>query len=1080
MFQTNYKELLQIAHRNRTLVPFVGAGFSVAFQMPNWSELLKDLTKEYFSYPIDKNKFDTALSINQYLDAIDCIIDAGVDELDLQRSVAKVFQDKVANISVKRPDNNYIDLSRAKCAKYLTTNYDNILSYYIGQPPRRIEMLGEDFINEWDSGHYDQFVFNIHGDYTNPGSIILSRESYTNLYSDEKYKNILEMFKYKYTFIFLGFSMDDEFVQGIFSKELSKFPTRHYIVLSNIDEEKRRSIEKNYNVRVISYTAETNEDHIKNIRCILEDIYNSEKTNVAERIMISQVTQDNGLLSLDSLESKNEEFSQGDVPLEPSSYELISGDKSDCFSKLDEIEEYVKNESYSFALNQYLLLQSELFGVKVPYDINLRICKGILICRISLKKYDEVQRMLPQIYMFEKGSFETQLYPLLIDFFMNTKRYDEALKAIQECQMIEPSNVVYTGMFHYINAIKEDKGWDEVRKFFVDDDWNLIITADVSPIVEERDKAYLFRLLGEIALIRNEHLIDAKKAFEISFEYEVSTEVLEDLGIVMYALAITKADDGRVIQIEKINQKSLKEAIEYFNSALDKAEDCNMVLSRIAPIYLRSLFYIGNYGRFDNIVELCYPYLHDEVGEISRMQAIVCVALGKSSEKSLTHIKDEDKRIIEYHRLFKEGDYQAVLEYGDNNTAELTESDYYALLDAAFFSKDLKKYNYYYNAFVEKFPNSANRLIVEAFKCEINSQLNKAEKYFIESAKTESPMTINVLLEFYKRRCDDDAVNKIYEELLGNESLCEIMNYAGIYFSYHKYLMNTGHREKAVWLYINRGKDKLSIDIEHAILIDLKIYLHDGNDLIVYCLEMDAAFHKYGEKMYNYYAAIGYLMEADLTNARRYIDKYRKDGYTDDRSIQLIKEFEARLLVLEGKRDPVKKGEVHIIKEFVEKVYEPNNMVHIHPDNHECCVMDSTALYLYISRGMKQELNLVKKIIVSHSSIELIQFAFMETGDKVLLEVLKYIIESSNIVISSPSIERYAVIRKCFRFDSNDMATLSTNASIALALDKQCGYMSAFRVFKGVPETIRVYLYEFLEKNMAAVLKNMALTERQN
>ena len=557
MFQANYKEQLQIAYRNHTLVPFVGSGLSAPFQMPKWSELLKELILEYNTYPVDNNKFDLALDTYRYLDAIDCIIDAGVDELDLQRSVARLFEVKLSNFSETHTDNNYIDLSKAKCSKYLTTNYDNILSNYIQQPPRRIEMLGEDFINEWDSGHYDNFVFNIHGDYTNPASIILSRESYRKLYSDEKYKDILEMFKYKYTFLFMGFSMDDEFIQGVFSRELSKFPTRHYIILSNVVEEKRRSIEKKFNVRVISYEAEINEDHVIKLRRILEEIQNSGEMNEVQRVKINQMSETGGLVSIKGSISQNQGFSQSYFPEDTNSNETMFYDQTDYLEKIEEIEGLLKKGSYSVALAQYLLLQSELFGFKLPNDVNLRIYKGILTCRIDLRKYDEVQRMLPQIAMFEKGSFETQLYPILLDFFMNTGRHTEAYNSIQECLKKEPSNVIYIGMLHYINAMKENKKWEDVKKLFVDDDWRLIITAEGEPIKKERDKAYLFRILGEIALIRKEHLSDSKKAFEMSLAYEESIEVLEDLGIVMYALAIEKADDGKVIQIQKINQKQL-------------------------------------------------------------------------------------------------------------------------------------------------------------------------------------------------------------------------------------------------------------------------------------------------------------------------------------------------------------------------------------------------------------------------------------------------------------------------------------------------------------------------------------------
>ena len=106
MFQPNYKQLLQIAYRNHMFVPFVGSGLSASFGMPKWKELLPVLAEEYSFYHIEKEKFDTALADYRYLDAVDCIIDAGVDELDLQRLVARIIRGKVSNLS----DEKYKDI----------------------------------------------------------------------------------------------------------------------------------------------------------------------------------------------------------------------------------------------------------------------------------------------------------------------------------------------------------------------------------------------------------------------------------------------------------------------------------------------------------------------------------------------------------------------------------------------------------------------------------------------------------------------------------------------------------------------------------------------------------------------------------------------------------------------------------------------------------------------------------------------------------------------------------------------------------------------------------------------------------
>ena len=95
--------------------------------------------------------------------------------------------------------------------------------------------------------------------------------------------------------------MDDEFIQEIFSKELSKFPTRHYIVLLNVGEEKRRRLENTYNVRVISYQAVTNEDHIKELRKILKDIQSNDTMTVLDHIRLNQLSTLGGLHTIDNL-----------------------------------------------------------------------------------------------------------------------------------------------------------------------------------------------------------------------------------------------------------------------------------------------------------------------------------------------------------------------------------------------------------------------------------------------------------------------------------------------------------------------------------------------------------------------------------------------------------------------------------------------------------------------------------------------------------------------------------------------------------------------------------------------------------
>lgn len=141
-----------------------------------------------------------------------------------------------------------------KCSKYLTTNYDNYLSEYVEKGPKEITHFFDEFINEMDDSLYDG-VYNLHGDYTKPSTIVLSREAYERLYGDKKYIKVLEQFRTKYFLLFMGVSLDDEYIQQVLRVSSGKLKARHYILLSNIAEKKRLDMEEEYNVRILDYTT---------------------------------------------------------------------------------------------------------------------------------------------------------------------------------------------------------------------------------------------------------------------------------------------------------------------------------------------------------------------------------------------------------------------------------------------------------------------------------------------------------------------------------------------------------------------------------------------------------------------------------------------------------------------------------------------------------------------------------------------------------------------------------------------------------------------------------------------------------
>lgn len=155
-----YINKLKQAYKNYQLVPFVGAGLSFPFEMPGWGTLIDDVCKG-FDYDLLAERKEEIIGLvkeHRYLDAVDEMIHAGVFEMDLKSAICSAIQHKKKQNTLE-PDNIYKDLAKMNCTKYLTTNYDNYLSDYVGKGPSDITHLYKEYINELDNPIYHKVVF---------------------------------------------------------------------------------------------------------------------------------------------------------------------------------------------------------------------------------------------------------------------------------------------------------------------------------------------------------------------------------------------------------------------------------------------------------------------------------------------------------------------------------------------------------------------------------------------------------------------------------------------------------------------------------------------------------------------------------------------------------------------------------------------------------------------------------------------------------------------------------------------------------------------------------------------------------
>ncbi|WP_144352294.1 SIR2 family protein [Sporomusa termitida] len=117
-------------------------------------------------------------------------------------------------------------------------------------------------------------IFHLHGNISDTSSIVISNDKYRELYSDNKYKTLFSLFTGTKTFLFMGFSFNDVFIQNIIKEHNEYFNSKHYIVLNNPSDEQIIYLKKSYNIETISYNSEAS-SHANEIRKILHDIASS-------------------------------------------------------------------------------------------------------------------------------------------------------------------------------------------------------------------------------------------------------------------------------------------------------------------------------------------------------------------------------------------------------------------------------------------------------------------------------------------------------------------------------------------------------------------------------------------------------------------------------------------------------------------------------------------------------------------------------------------------------------------------------------------------------------------------------------
>ncbi|MDN3095150.1 SIR2 family protein [Enterococcus faecalis] len=268
-----FVDQLKKKYHEKKVIPFIGAGLSVPFDLKPWPNLINEL-KETLLDSAHWPAVDFDLDIKNYQEAIESIKKFGyIADQPIQEKISLDYSLR-KNELIPPIDNNYADLKKDNFKVYLTTNYDRLLDDYLPG------VNGFNSLTDYTSNvprlfenAKEKYLFHIHGCVSNPDSIVISSEKYNSIYSDAKFDSFMTAFSSNYSFLFLGFSFDDVFVQELVKNHKEFFQGTHYMITSSdsMDSQKRDSLSKDYGIHIIEYNTE-NSSHIKEIRKLLMEI----------------------------------------------------------------------------------------------------------------------------------------------------------------------------------------------------------------------------------------------------------------------------------------------------------------------------------------------------------------------------------------------------------------------------------------------------------------------------------------------------------------------------------------------------------------------------------------------------------------------------------------------------------------------------------------------------------------------------------------------------------------------------------------------------------------------------------------
>jgi hypothetical protein len=229
---------LHQAIESNNLLFFVGSGLSRSLGLPDWKQLIANLityVPQEDKRSALKSAFDTEiLNVMDVLDRIDNYTKA-LSRKAIYSGLIKQFE----LTDNKHPALDIYRMLWSISSKIVTTNYDNAL--LITNPNAKLIHVDDDFYLS-DITKLNNFIFHLHGSVKRPDRIVLFEDTYKQLYEEKKFQagiHALSSLLSKYTVVFVGFSLSDEYVRKQLKYIRSiygEFSNTHFFISTKDDD----------------------------------------------------------------------------------------------------------------------------------------------------------------------------------------------------------------------------------------------------------------------------------------------------------------------------------------------------------------------------------------------------------------------------------------------------------------------------------------------------------------------------------------------------------------------------------------------------------------------------------------------------------------------------------------------------------------------------------------------------------------------------------------------------------------------------------------------------------------------------